>query len=137
MATIVPDLTSILALLREGSRVLRAAELEANQLAPEGAASGDLDRLQEILHVATHELGSQLGFYVQDIEALQRRLTLRAEYSEFSASQFDRIVREGWSTNLACEMFDELGDECDLALNALSTRIKELVRQWGEISEVA
>src|SRR5438132_2200119 len=60
-------------------------------------SSKDVDRLEELLEVATHETSSSLGFLLQDIRTLRQRIKIRRAHCVFSDDEFKRIIQEGWS----------------------------------------
>jgi hypothetical protein len=88
-------------------------------------------RLDELLHMATHESASALAFLLQDIEGVLSRVRVRRKFAMFTRSQFDRIIERGWSTGLAREMRKELPA---LSLAELSAQIKRLCEEWGRRS---
>jgi len=72
-----PSLADLLAQLREAAALLLGAErawppaLEKADLQAYGA---EAEAIEELLHVATHETGNQLGFMLQDIDGLLARV---------------------------------------------------------------
>ena len=127
-------------LVSEVIQNLRAAitRLEAAEYRWEEAIEGfpniaETSQLAGLLHAASHETGSVLGMWVQDIEALLARIEVRERFSIFSPSQFEAIVARGWSTGLIKELsphFPELG------LPKLSAEVKRLCAAWSALQTV-
>lgn len=132
-----PGLAEVLALLDSALRQLGRAEagwsdaLDDVNL-PAGLPEAAL--LEDLLHGATHELGSTLGFYLQDIRGLMMRVDVRRKYPLFDAAEFDEIVRRGWSTGLVRELQVR---HVEVPLADLSAQIKGMCVEWGGLPKLA
>ena len=122
-------LDAVLAQIRQAQSLLSVAE-QAWPHVLECADAPEAALLEDLLHIATHETQSHLGFLVQDIDGLLARLALRRKYAQFSHAEIDRIVAQGWSTPLVQSLHDA---HPDLPLAELSAAAKELCREWAAL----
>lgn len=131
-----PTLEETLAQVTQATELLRSVEGGfpeglAGELGPE--STPEAAAIEELLHIATHELSSTLGFILQDIRHLQMRGELRRKFAQFSVDRIESIVAQGWSMGLVRELHRELPD---LPLKELSAEIRSLCDEWAALPKV-
>ena len=137
MASSGRSLTTLLQDLRTAASLLEVAERDwpdALRAELPDEEMPEVSQVEELLHVATHETASALAMTLQDIDALLQRVQLRRRFAIFSGEQFDRIVREGWSTRLAAELRGEIPS---ISLAEISAHVRQLCTDWGRLPRVA
>jgi hypothetical protein len=137
MASAPRRVAGILDDLKAAASLLDAAQYDwpgALQAELPNEDAPEVPRIEDLLHSATHETAGTLAMTIRDIEALLQRVELRRKFAIFSAEQFGRIVREGWSTRLAAELHPQIPST---TLAELSTRIKQLCTDWESLPPVA
>lgn len=131
------SIPGVLALLRQAGALLRQAEGAWPQALDSANAGADLPEAQiveDLLHRATHEADTELGFIVQDIERLLERMEIRRAYAIFGNEELDSIVARGWSTTLVREI---RALHPDIPIAELSCLVKALCARWGRLEKVA
>ncbi len=111
------------ALNREGEKY--AEELAA---ATSPALAGLCGRLEEMLHAATHETASELGFILADIAALDRFIRFRARHGRLNDRQLRGIID---TDTVALPLKDELRLIYADA-TAMLAAVTAIRREWSE-----
>ncbi|HSA97438.1 MAG TPA: hypothetical protein VLJ16_15410 [Acidobacteriota bacterium] len=127
-------LEDILEDLRIAESILSTADhewLDALQAEWPDAKEPEIAEVEEVLHYATHETGSELGLRIEQIKRLMALARFRRRFAIFSREQLDRIVKQGWSTTLAHELHKDFPG---LSLKELSDQIKELCAEWEKLA---
>lgn len=132
-------LQKIVELVTDAEKLLSAAErIFRREL--EGALGdnnfSDAIRLEEVLSGATHDTASVLGFYLQDIETLRRRVEVRHRYLQVTNAEFEEIVGQEWSLALVKKIHEQLQSRERLELPEISKFIKEIQHQWSHLPDV-
>ncbi|QEN84768.1 hypothetical protein FZC33_00300 [Labrys sp. KNU-23] len=126
-------MSEVLQNLKAAIAMLQAAEYRWEDAIEGFPKVVETSQLEDLLHAASHETGSVLAMWVQDIETLLARIRVRERFSIFNPSQFEHIVAHGWSTSLVKELAQEFPE---LALPKLSAKIKSLCTAWSALSRV-
>jgi len=131
-----PSLAALLAQLQHAAALLRDAERAwPRALAQAGlqAHAAEVAAIEDLLHVATHETESQLGFLLQDIDRLLAQVALRKQYDMFQYEEVDRIVASGWSAPFVRELHR---DHPSIPIGTLSAQVKGLCADWGRLEKI-
>ncbi|MGJ7575101.1 hypothetical protein ACSFBX_31595 [Variovorax sp. RB2P76] len=125
----------IVLLLMEATSVLAKAENAARLIEDVLGASvvPEMNEIEGRLHVVTHETLTNLHFHIRDIKILAARASIREKYPIFNTVQFNRIVSEGWSTNMVRELH---GLHPEVPLAELSAMVKQLGAEWSTLPKV-
>jgi hypothetical protein len=133
MTTIPESMVGIVGQLRAAIAQLESAERawpKALDAAHSRSEPPEIAKMEELLHSATHETASELAFTLWHLESLLLRVSLRDRFKIFTASQFDRVVQQGWSTALVQELAKE---HPSVSLIEFSELIKELWSEWQRL----
>jgi hypothetical protein len=92
--------------------------------------SEESQALEELLHEATHDIGSRLGFYINDIETLIAKQQIRSRFAQYSNEQFEQIAQQGWSLKLVRELHKAIPsmslDDHSSAVHAIRSQLSAL-----------
>lgn len=91
----------------------------------------DRARIDELVHAATHELGSQLGFIVRDLETVVNRLAVRRRYADsLTDDQFDLVISSAWSIDLVRQIATARGLHSADEQHRLSQLLRAVQGEW-------
>lgn len=116
--------------------LLRAAErIVSDELGDSLGSEGnpDLLRLEEVLHIATHEAGSHLGFLLNDMAILRLRINVRREFSMLRQAEFEEVVSQSWSLALVVRLHHQIAQRQPMTLAQASEIIKQAQAKWSRL----
>jgi len=103
-----------------------------------GGRPADRELLEELIHVATHELGSQLSFLVRDLRVLSRRIAVRRRHVDaLTDEEFETVISSPWSLELVRTTAAARGLRSPEELHALSRCLRELQAEWSAIPSLS
>jgi hypothetical protein len=130
--------------LTQAERLLREVEHEYGHVLAQAFADAQsqgiacLDRqiAHEILHIASHETGTTVGFALQDLQLICKRLEIRLQYPFLTDRLFDRIITTQWSVHLVKEVEEQLATLDSMPIQETSTVIKKIQSEWSRLAQL-
>ena len=88
-------------------------------------------KFENLLTSITHEISTEIGFFVQDIIRLNKYLQFRIKYYNFSDEILKKIIDDELTIIEKKKIFDENDAKKTIKI------IKEIKQEWGKIFENA
>lgn len=85
-----------------------------------------ISKLEESIHVMTHEYGSSIALTLEDVQRQLTGLQLMLEFPEFSETEFEMVECEMWSLELVRKIHATMSQREKVSLEGVSKLVKEL-----------
>jgi hypothetical protein len=85
-----------------------------------------INKFENLLTSITHEVGTEIGFYKEDIIKLHKYIYFRIEYKKFSDEILEKIIDSGLTLEEKGEIFGEYNIKESVNI------IKEIKHDWNE-----